>query len=367
MHILHDNTLTNDNREKFSYVAGQYGQIVKFYNVDELCADRIAEIKRLMPRIVTNTRFTIVSSYRLLIPQVLSSDIDKCIYLDVDIIVNRDINDLWKINLQGNIIAAVSERLCGTDTGILFLCTSGIIKHEEYFNSGVMLLNLTQLRNEEKNILLGVKWCGETPQCFCFEQDILNYCFSKRRLNLPLDFNVFTVHAYRRNEREIGKKIYHFAGKDCGMDINNPFNRLWMKYFIRTPWFDEEAMGRLYEGVQQLHVNLKSAMIQISAIMSGKTRAFFADPDSVDAIKEIFYVRDDEQIIPAEDNESLKKLIDAMNASRGKKVFFIMIPFPFQILVDAGFEPGKDFINGLEFLSEAHGVPLNSYELIKAL
>ena len=38
VHILHDNTLTNDNREKFSYVAGRYGQRVKFYNVEKLCA-----------------------------------------------------------------------------------------------------------------------------------------------------------------------------------------------------------------------------------------------------------------------------------------------------------------------------------------
>ena len=39
VHILHDNTLTADNRSKFSYLAGRYGQQVKFYNVVELCAD----------------------------------------------------------------------------------------------------------------------------------------------------------------------------------------------------------------------------------------------------------------------------------------------------------------------------------------
>ena len=101
--------------------------------------------------------------------------------------------------------------------------------------------------------------------------------------------------------------------------------------------------------------------------MSGKTRGFFAPPNNINELKKFFRIRDDEEIIPAENQDSLKKLLDAMNASRGKKVFFIMVPFPFQILIQAGFAPGRDFVNGFEFLSEAQGVPLNSYPLIQAM
>ena len=109
-------------------------------------------------------------------------------------------------------------------------------------------------------------------------------------------------------------------------------------------------------------------MVNLSAIMSGKTRGFFAPPNNVDGLKTFFSIRDDEEIILAENQESIKKLLDAMNASRGRKVFFIMVPnFPFQILIQAGFAPGKDFVNGMEFLSEAQGVPLNSYPLIQAM
>ncbi|MBR1807640.1 MAG: hypothetical protein IJ774_14815, partial [Selenomonadaceae bacterium] len=41
IHILHDSTLTDDNRDKFSWLAGRYNQHVKFYNVDELCPDEM--------------------------------------------------------------------------------------------------------------------------------------------------------------------------------------------------------------------------------------------------------------------------------------------------------------------------------------
>ena len=150
--------------------------------------------------------------------------------------------------------------------------------------------------------------------------------------------------------------------------MRDPFNRLWMKYFVKTPWFNEETIGRLYEGFQQVHVGLKQSMVNLSAIMSGKTRGFFTMLNDIDELKRFFSIRDDEEIILAENNESLKKLLDAMNASLGKRIFFIILPnFPFQILMQAGFVYGRDFLNGLEFLSEAQGMPMNSYELIKAM
>ena len=117
-----------------------------------------------------------------------------------------------------------------------------------------------------------------------------------------------------------------------------------------------------------MQIDLKNFMIQLSAVLSGKTRAFFVLPQNVDATKKIFSIRDDEEIILAENQSSLQKLLDAMNASRGKKVFFIIIPnFPFQTLLEAGFTYGKDFLNGFDFLSEAQGVPYNSFPLIMAM
>ncbi len=368
VHILHDNTLTQDNREKFIYIAGRYNQLVKFYNVEELCADKIEEMLRLVPS-ARSSVFSVAMLYRLLIAQVLPPDIEKIIYLDSDIVVNLDINELWRIELQSKILAAVSEKKCGTDMNGLFLCKSGLIKHEEYFNSGVMILELKQWRANEKRIMEGTKFCAEHPQCFCIDQDILNYAFAKRSLKLPPDFNVFVVHARRRKE-PFGRKIYHYAGKveSFTLGIRDDFYRLWMSYFIKTPFFDEETFGRLFDGFQQIHVELKNSMVKLSALMSGKTRAFFTLPHNVEATKEIFAVRDDEDIILAESQESLQKLIDAMKLSRGKKIFFIMLPnFPFNALTQAGFVYGKDFLNGLEFLSAEHGVPLNSYQLVQAM
>lgn len=66
IHILHDDTLTADNRDKFSYLAGRYGQHVNFYNVEELCPNEVTFLReRLADKI--KSRFSIGAFYRLLI------------------------------------------------------------------------------------------------------------------------------------------------------------------------------------------------------------------------------------------------------------------------------------------------------------
>ena len=91
-------------------------------------------------------------------------------------------------------------------------------------------------------------------------------------------------------------------------------------------------------------------------------------PENLEATREVFAVKDNEEIILAESSESLKKLLIEMKRSQGKKVFFIMVTdFPFGVLKEAGFVSSRDFLNGFEFLSEAQGIPLDSHRLLKAM
>lgn len=373
VHILHDNTLSTENRDKFIYLAGQYGQLVKFYNVEVLCADKLTEIKQLVSQIVTKSRFTLATFYRFLILNVLPENIDRCIYLDSDIIVNLDIKELWQIELGDKPLAAAPEvEINYLDHPVVgrtkFLVVQGLTAYEDYFNSGVLMMNLTYLRRAQDRLLEGVKFLNSHPEMKHLDQDILNWLFSKDYVKLAEKFNVFVNIERRRNGRKPPRKaIYHYIYITLQLE-NDLFNRLWMSYFIRTPFFDAEAIGRLYDGFNKTQFGLKQSLIQLSALMSGKTRAFFTAPDNVNAVKGIFFVRDDEEIIPAKDNESLKKLLYAMNASRGRKIFFIIFPnFPFEVLKKFGFVPGRDFINGVDFLYDIHGLPTDSHPLIKAM
>ncbi len=374
VHILHDNTLTNDSRDKFMYIAGRYEQIVKFYNVEELCTNRIKKIKELLPRAV-QTRFTIAMYYRFFIPDVLPPNIDKIIYLDADIIVNLDINELWQFDLGEKVLGVVTK----SSQELLDAPNKGS------FNSGVMLINVPVFRSAEENINNAIEFMSEHPEYGGNDQSILNYCFAKEVLHLPVKFNrlVKFNRGYHRlldrgyKDTQVKNMIYHFNAhnsvRGLGTDMSDPYNRLWMSYFIRTPFFDADSIGRLCELFRKIHNKLRTGNLKFYNALLGKTRTFFIEPTEIDAIKKIFSIRDDELIIPAENEDSLKKLFAEMKNSKGKTVFFIMTEiflekkFPFDQLKKEGFINGKDFFNGRIFLSEENGGSINSNPYIQVL
>ncbi|MBQ3442117.1 MAG: hypothetical protein IJG33_02605 [Selenomonadaceae bacterium] len=148
VHILHDNTLTQDNREKFICIAERYNQLVEFHNVEELCADRIRAIYQGFPN-ADKKRFTIGTFYRLFVPFVLPETIEKAIYLDGDIIVNLDIKELWQIDLEDKPLGVVNYH-----------------PKTRWFNAGVLFMNSRVLRHEEETISNGLKFAKENPQNF---------------------------------------------------------------------------------------------------------------------------------------------------------------------------------------------------------
>ena len=375
-HILHDNTLTQENRDKFIYLAGRYGQIVKFYNVEKLCAEKLAEIISLAPDSV-KYGFTVGALYRLLITQLLPKDIDKIIYLDSDIVVNLDINELWQIDISEYPLGAVPVYLQDKNRadGLRRMQTDfdlpglGFVKDTDYFNAGVFVMNLKYLRGAEEKILSGMKFRSKHPEFRMFDQCIWNYCFSTQALKLPTKFNREVFKVRTQDGGIVEKKIYHYTANNSywsfGMDMSDDLNRLWMNYFTKTPWFNAESIGHLYETISQTDIALKKSMINISAAVSGKTRAFIAFEKDVNVLVEIFSVHEDEEIFTAKNDMPIQNFINAINASRGEKIFFILLPnFPFKILTDAGFIEGKDFVNAVNFLSAANGVQMDSYPFI---
>ena len=231
------------------------------------------------------------------------------------------------------------------------------------------MIDLTLLRGEEDTIMNGAKF---TSKYYWFggygDQDILNYCFSTRALKLPIKFNRPTHYARRDGENVSAGKIYHYAGGSfgcgLGLDMSDPFNRPWMDYFVKTPWFDADSIGRLYEGFLKVCDELEKSALKLSATVSGKTRAFVVAKNMLNVLVEKFSVRSDEEVFAIESSLPLQKLTDMMNTSRGKKIFFILLPgFEFDRLTAAGFIRGEDFVDGYDFSPKEY----DSYPLIQAM
>ena len=355
VHILHDNTLTDNNRDKFIYLAGRYGQLVKFYNVDKLCADRIAEIKELFPT-AAKTRYSIGMFYRFFIPQVLSSDIERAIYLDSDTIVNLDINELWRVNLENKPLGAIDE-LHITSAPLQsaedkYLVKNKLVAYEDYFNSGVLLLNLNYWRNNKDFIMEGFRFVAAHPEMTYIDQDILNYLFAKNHVKLSEKFDTFIDKA--RKNLQICPAIYHYFGDTLQINLDEPFNRLWLDYFTKTPWFDIGTIDNFKNYVLKSGGDFLDKMKKFSALLSGKTRAFVVTPEQSEQVKKDFFIRDDEEIIIVEKDTMSQELIDKIKAERDKKIFFgFVADFP-ETLNKAGLIENEDFFNGFLFYPDVY-------------
>lgn len=69
---------------------------------------------------------------KLLIPQRLPNDTARCLFLDVDIIINSDIDPLYTMDLNNAILAAAED----IPDCIMHKNRLGLDSNEKYINSG---------------------------------------------------------------------------------------------------------------------------------------------------------------------------------------------------------------------------------------
>ena len=86
---------------------------------------------------------------RILLPHLL--DVPRLIYLDCDVLVFRDLSQLFDLELApGKVLAAVrdSETLSLADDSPTIADAINLPREGAYFNCGVMLMNLDELRRQ---------------------------------------------------------------------------------------------------------------------------------------------------------------------------------------------------------------------------
>ena len=84
------------------------------------------------------------SFYRLVLPEILPEEIERILYLDVDIVVNHSLKELYHTEFDGNALCACPEPFSGI--GVFQYRDEMFQEHVRegftYFNSGVLLMNL---------------------------------------------------------------------------------------------------------------------------------------------------------------------------------------------------------------------------------
>jgi lipopolysaccharide biosynthesis glycosyltransferase len=103
-----------------------------------LSRERFAGMKTARPQL------TVAAYGRLYIPEVLEGVSSKVLYLDCDIIVTRDLGELWEIPFEGHALMAVAEPGHTLDDNLRR--PFDLMDHNTYFASATLVMNLDQIR-----------------------------------------------------------------------------------------------------------------------------------------------------------------------------------------------------------------------------
>lgn len=234
-HILHDETLSIDNKYKLEKVAYNGSSIVEFHKIDE---NDFSVVNNQM------SRFTIGAMFRCSLPELLP-DLNRIIYLDADLFVNRDIKELWDVDVREYCLAGVVDEGVAVHNYPRILNRYPEIKKESYFNSGVLYMNLKKLREFGNLKKLVVDFLIDNPEADLPDQDALNVLFHDKVLYLDGSWNQFVFMHRKDNVEKLDKAIFHYAGTLLMLYSHSQIDLEYFRAICKTPWLDYEINHQL--------------------------------------------------------------------------------------------------------------------------
>lgn len=155
---------------------------INFFDVENI----IKPIKEKLPDVFY---YTLAAYYRLFI-ETAFPQYDKAIYLDCDIVLLCDIAELYNIELENNLIAAVYEQ----NTFRMPIFSEYVenvlgIEAKTYFNSGVMLMNLQEFRNFKVQDRFIKMLTTYNFDCLAPDQEYINMICRNKVKYLPTGWN----------------------------------------------------------------------------------------------------------------------------------------------------------------------------------
>lgn len=277
VHIMHDETITHAEKS-LAELAERFGQRLIFHDVGSLDKALLAGLSK---------RFNVAAAYRLFALDCIEAD--RAIYLDSDVIVKKDLKAFDEIGLDGYFVAAVKnigghwknrQKERNNKRTIEFLK----LERDAYFNSGMLFLNLKNIRAAHPDGNIFLKRMREAvdddiPLPYP-DQDIINsVCNSQPGKILWLD-ETFNYMAYRRgraNEgpEELEGKIIHYALLKP-WDTFFPIHLAFWEYYADSPFvgdmfkrMDKALHSEKMEFMRHYSDNPKNRGIGTAVLKSG--------------------------------------------------------------------------------------------------
>lgn len=202
---------------------------------------------------------TLASYLRLFMTRFLDPDLEKVLYLDCDLVVCEDVEELWLTDVSQHFMAAVRDLY--SDNHIQL----GLKADETYFNAGVLLVNLQKWR-ETDVVPRFIEYVEKNSAILRYhDQCTLNATFRNQILPLPYRWNFAARYADLPSEAlgmspeefsEVRRTppIVHFSTevKPWLYAYEPHYKKLYFEYLGLTPWAGSTPDGR----------NIQSALVK---------------------------------------------------------------------------------------------------------
>ena len=195
-------------------------------------------IDSIKDKLYTRDYYSKSTYFRLFLPNIYTN-YDKVLYLDADIVLNADIAELYKINISDKLVGAIPDEVIQFTPVYREYAEKvvGVSNYKHYFNAGVMIMNLKELRKfnfQEKFLYLLEKNKFSVAQ----DQDYLNRICKGRVYLISETWNKMPFGRKSINVNNIKLVHYNMTAKPWHYE-NVLYDELFWKYANNTEFIDE--------------------------------------------------------------------------------------------------------------------------------
>jgi lipopolysaccharide biosynthesis glycosyltransferase len=242
-----DGGIKESNKQKILRSLGNKSVAFNWIKAPDSLPDNLPIAKDVQPHLNKS------AYYRLMFARILPIEVSKLVYLDSDLVVLGDLNKLWEIEIADNYVMAAQD--CGIPAvsspyGIKRYQELGIPPEQKYFNSGVLVMNITKWRSENIDVKLFQYLEKYREDVQHHDQEAMNAVFagkwgeiSPQWNQTPLLFGYSSWEESPYQELDYSNAVYdpyivHFASnaKPWNSFEKHPHRDLFFDYLDMTDW-----------------------------------------------------------------------------------------------------------------------------------
>lgn len=248
-YILLSDKVTQENKDYLINLQNKYNN----------CTVKLIDMQNSYSEVSVVRHLSSAAYYRLRLGSLLPN-VDKILYLDGDTIVMKDLQNLYSTDIDDYYVAGALDLDAALIRGDDYVKQIGMKSCDQYINSGVLLMNLSKIREDKLEIKFDdfiAKYHNPENRVGIFhDQDVLNAVCYDKIFVLPLKYNAMEHQLKKFTEGKMtdinvrysneewntaysDPVVVHCTLKSWRWLRNLPFKRDWWKYAELSGQFDK--------------------------------------------------------------------------------------------------------------------------------